>query len=56
MNRGVDSLNEKVTELDDLFEGIKDKLDQLGEEELKRLQSLVKTLRDSIDSYNYIFS
>jgi chromosome segregation ATPase len=56
MNRGVDSLNEKVIELDDLFKGIKDKLDQLGEEELKRLQSLVKTLRDSIDSYNYIFS
>ena len=56
MNRGVDSLNERVSELDDLFEGIKDKLDQLGEEELKRLQSLVKTLRESIDSYNYIFS
>jgi chromosome segregation ATPase len=56
MNRGVESLNERVTELDDVFESIKDKLDQLGEEELKRLQSLAKTLRDSIDSYNYIFS
>ncbi len=55
MNRGVDSLNERVTELDEMFDGLKDKLDQLGDEDLKRLQSLVKTLRESIDSYNYIF-
>mgnify|MGYP006294628967 CR=1 FL=1 len=55
MNRGVESLNEKVSELDEVFEGMEDKLDQLGEEDLKRLQSLMNTLRESIDSYKYIF-
>ncbi len=55
MNRGVENLNEKVAELDDLFERIKDKLDQLGEEDLKFMQSLLKILRDSIDGHGYIF-
>lgn len=55
MNRAIESLNEQVGELDVLFESIKDKLAQLGEEDIKRLQSLMKTLRESIDSYNYIF-
>ncbi len=55
MNRGVENLNEKVAELDDLFERIKDKLDQLGEEDLKLMQSLLKILRDSIDGHGYIF-
>jgi len=56
MDRGVESLNERVSELDEVFDNMKDTLDQLGAEELKRMQSLVKTLRESIDSYNYIFS
>lgn len=55
MNRGVENLNEKVAELDDMFERIKDKLEQLGDEDLKRMQSLLKILRDSIDAYGYIF-
>lgn len=55
MNHGVENLNEHVSNLDELIESLEDKLDQLGSEDLKRMKSLLKTLRESIDSYNYIF-
>jgi len=55
MSRGLESLSEQITSLDELFEELQDKLEQLGGEELKRMQSLLKTIRESIDAYNYIF-
>ncbi len=55
MSRGLESLGEQITSMDELFEELQDKLEQLGGEELKRMQSLLKTIRESIDAYNYIF-
>ncbi|HEY9121873.1 MAG TPA: hypothetical protein VIM80_02650 [Brevefilum sp.] len=55
MSRGLESLGEQITRMDELFEELQDKLEQLGGEELKRMQSLLKTIRESIDAYNYIF-
>jgi len=37
------------------LENVQDKLQQLGKEDLKRLQGLLGTLRESIDSYNNLF-
>ncbi|MDY6846461.1 MAG: hypothetical protein SVP52_04940 [Chloroflexota bacterium] len=55
MNRGLENLGERFTSLDELYEESQDKLEQLGSEDLKRMQSLLKTIRESIDAYNYIF-
>ena len=55
MNRGLKNLGERITSLDELYEEFQDKLEQLGSEDLKRMQSLLKTIRESVDAYNYIF-
>lgn len=55
MSRGLENLGERIASLDELFEELQDKLEQLGGEDLKRMQSLLKTIRESIDAYNYIF-
>jgi len=55
MNRTIESVADRLTNLEDLLENVQDKLQQLGKEDLKRLQGLLGTLRESIDSYNNLF-
>ena len=54
INRGLESVNERITNLDDVLKDLQDNFEQLGKEDLTRLQSILNTIRESIDSYSYI--
>lgn len=54
MNRGLESLNERIANLDDILKAFRDNVEQLSKEDLKRLQNLLKTIRESIETYSYI--
>jgi chromosome segregation ATPase len=55
MNKSIETLGEQITIIEDQLGSVKDNLQQLGQEDIKRLQSILATLRDSIDHYNNIF-
>jgi chromosome segregation ATPase len=54
MNKSLESLDERIASLAELIEGSQEMLSQLGKEDLKRMQSLLNTIRESINSYSYI--
>lgn len=55
MNKAIESLVAQISIIEDQLGAVKDNLQQLGQEDIKRLQSILATLRDSIDHYNNIF-
>ncbi len=55
MNRSLDSVTERIANLEDTFESIQDTIQQLGNQEIKQMQSILSTYRDAIDTYNNIF-
>jgi chromosome segregation ATPase len=55
MNRSLDSVADRIANLEDTFESIQDTIQQLGNQEIKQMQSILSTYRDAIDTYNNIF-
>ena len=55
MNKTIEALGERITTLEDLLESVKDDLHQIGREDIKRMQNLLSSVRESIDTYNNIF-
>lgn len=55
MNLQLDKLNQQATNLDEAIKVLQDTLQQLGREEISRMQTLLTALRDSIDDYQNIF-
>jgi chromosome segregation ATPase len=55
MNLQLDKLNQQATNLDEAIKILQDTLQQLGREEISRMQTLLTALRDSIDDYRNIF-
>jgi len=55
MNRNLENLGNRITTLEDHLEDIQDNLQQLGKDDIKRMTTLLNSLRDSIETYNSIF-
>ncbi len=55
MNRNLDSLTNRIANLEDHLETLQDTLQQLGKEDIKRMQASLASFRDSIDKYNNLF-
>ena len=55
MIRNIENLGGRISTLEDLLEDMKDEIQQIGKDDLKRMQTLLSSLRESIDTYNSIF-
>lgn len=55
MNNNLENLGNRIADLEDLIEKVEDNLQQIGKGDLKRMQALLTTFRESIDTYNNIF-
>jgi chromosome segregation ATPase len=56
MNREIDTLNDRIAQLEDLLQDLQDNLQQLGREDINRMQTMLNKLRESIETYNDIFN
>jgi chromosome segregation ATPase len=56
MNREIDTLNDWIAQLEDLLQDLQDNLQQLGREDINRMQTMLNKLRESIETYNDIFN
>lgn len=55
MNRSIEVFNDRISNTEDKLEILQDNLHQVGKDEIKRMQSLLNTMRESIDHFNTIF-
>jgi len=55
INRNIENLGNRISTLEDLLEDMKDNIQQIGKDDLKRMQTLLSSFRESIDTYNNIF-
>lgn len=55
MNRNLDSMGNRIATLEDHLAVIQDNFDQLGKEDIKRMTSLLNTIRDSVEAYTAIY-
>lgn len=55
MNRSLDSVSDRITNLEEVIISVEENIQQLGQENIHRMQSLLKTIRESLDTYNNIF-
>ena len=55
INRNIENLGSRISTLEDLLEDMKDDIQQIGKDDLKRMQTLLSSLRESIDTYTSIF-
>ena len=55
MNRSLDGITNRIANLEDQLETLQGILQQLGKEDIKRMQSVLTGFRDSIDKYNNLF-
>jgi chromosome segregation ATPase len=55
INKLVESMGERLSNLEELIENIRDNIQQTGKEDIKRMQTLLSSLRESIEHYNNIF-
>ena len=55
MNRSLESLRDRIANLEDRLLDLQDRDQQIGKEDIKRMTTMLNTLRDSIDSYNNVF-
>jgi len=54
MNRNIESLSDRLSSLEELMEDMRDNLQQIGKGEVKRMQTLLSSVRESIEVYNSI--
>lgn len=55
MNRDLQSFGDRMANLEDLSERLQETLDQMGRDNIKRMQAQLNTIRESIEAYNKIF-
>ncbi len=55
MNRSLGSLSDRITTLEEIIDAIEENIDRLGQEDIRRMQALLTSLRESLDTYNQIF-
>lgn len=55
MDRGIDGLGNRMANLEDLFDHLQEHLQQIGDDDLKRMHTLLNAFRESIETYNRIF-
>ena len=55
MNRDLGSFGERITTLEELIDQLQDTLEQVGRDDVKRMQAQLNTIRESIETYNKIF-
>jgi chromosome segregation ATPase len=55
MNRDLGSFGERIATLEELNDRLQDTLEQLGRDDIKRMQAQLNTIRESIETYNKIF-
>jgi DNA repair exonuclease SbcCD ATPase subunit len=55
MNRSLENLSARITIIEDLLEQVQENFQQMGKNDLKRMQNLLNTFRESIENYDNIF-
>ncbi len=55
MNRSLDSVSDRITTLEEVIVSVEENIQQIGQENIHRMQSLLRTVRESLDTYNNIF-
>jgi len=55
MNRSLENVHGRIANLEETLESIQEKLQTLGRDDIKRMQTLLNSFRESIDTYNNIF-
>lgn len=55
MNRDLTSFGDRISNVEDVMERIQDTLEQIGRDDIKRMQAQLSTIRESIEAYNKIF-
>jgi chromosome segregation ATPase len=55
MNRDLTSIGDRISNVEDVLERIQNTLDQMGRDDIKRMQAQLGTIRESIEAYNKIF-
>ncbi len=55
MNRVIENLGNRLSSLEELVEKLRENLQQVGKDDINRMQTLLSSLRESIEVYNNIF-
>jgi chromosome segregation ATPase len=55
MNRALDGLSNRMVTLEEGIDSIDENLHQVGRDNIRRMQALLSSLRESLDTYNNIF-
>jgi len=55
MNRSIEVFDDRISNIEDKLVIVQDNLYQVGKDEIKRMQTLLNTMRESIDHFNTIF-
>jgi chromosome segregation ATPase len=55
MNRNLTNSGDRISNVEDVLERIQDTLEQMGRDDIKRMQAQLSTIRESIETYNKIF-
>ena len=55
MNRDLTSIGDRISNVEDVLERVQDTLEQIGRDDIKRMQTQLSTIRESIEAYNKIF-
>lgn len=55
LNQSLGNLAERIANLEDRLEDLQDSISQIGKDDIKRMTSLLNSLRESIDTYNRVF-
>ena len=56
MNKSIEGLAERITNLEDNFDILKENVQKLGRNNLKRMQKILTLYRESIDNHNAAFN
>ena len=55
MNRSLDGVGDRLMTLEEELDSIEENMHQLGREDIRQMQALLTSLRESLDTYNQIF-
>ena len=54
MNRDLESFGDRITNLEDLIKRLEETIDQVGRDDVRRMQAQLIAIRESIEAYNKI--
>ena len=55
MKRDLENFGDRISNVEDLLERFQDTLEQMGRDDIKRMQAQLNIIRDSIEAHNKIF-